>query len=375
MRQLRSHWVGRARSRLYSDGSPPRVVAREHQRRVISPPARSPAPIEAEAPHSDRALGQAQRSDEAAQRFLRALGGLNRRLLSATSEEDAFAALAQIGPQLFPGWAGRIVLLDPAQAATSQRAWWRETGGETGERSRALGATPRHRLVAPVTGTASKSAPRSMELQLERTTPLPAPWLCLASWGAQACAAALDLALAALRQRLALQEQALCDELTGLRNRRFFNDALADEVARSQRDGSTLSLALLDIDHFKAFNDRFGHMAGDAVLRSVGAAVRQAVRRSDVACRIGGEEIALLLPHARNEAVTGHLDSLRRRLERLELSFEGRRLPPVTVSIGLAHAQGPAIDAAALMQEADAALYEAKGQGRNRLVERVPAKR
>ena len=169
--------------------------------------------------------------------------------------------------------------------------------------------------------------------------------------------------------RLSLQEQALRDELTGLHNRRRFNDALAHEVARAQRDGSALALAMIDLDHFKALNDRFGHPAGDAVLRAVGQVVQQAVRRSDIACRIGGEEIALLLPQAGAEgAVAAHLQGLCRRIAEIEVDFAGRRLPPVTVSIGVARSQSECIDAADLIDRADQALYAAKHQGRNCVV-------
>lgn len=330
-------------------------------------PTRRDGAASADTARIERALEQALRSgDHSAQRFLQTLAAMTERLLAAATEEEAFAVVAEAGPKLFPGWAGRLTRPGVASRALAE---WREPASLRPPDAAASLHTLRV-CVPPSAagGAAAAAAARRLDLQLDRSSAVPAHWLGLVSCGAQAFAAALDLALTSLRMRLALQDQAMRDELTGLHNRRFFNDALAHEVARSQRDGSALSLAILDIDHFKAFNDEYGHPAGDAVLRAVGRAVQQAVRRSDIACRIGGEEIALLLPHSPAEGATGHLEALCRRIASLEVCFEGRRLPPVTVSIGIAQARGRQIDATALIQRADDALYAAKHEGRNRVV-------
>jgi len=136
-------------------------------------------------------------------------------------------------------------------------------------------------------------------------------------------------------------------------------------MARAQRNGDNLVLALFDIDHFKAFNDQYGHAAGDAVIKAVAAQVGGAVRASDLACRIGGEELVLLLPGAQLRDTCRRLDRLRQRVAANRLRHAGTPLPPITVSIGVADIElGPA---STLLQRADVALYAAKRSGRNRV--------
>lgn len=301
--------------------------------------------------------GRSANGADALLRPLVRLAQLTERLPQAASQDELLALVAAAGPQLFPGWAGRLTR--PGSPGTTLAGWSAPEPLEPPD-----AATPLSTLRLAVPPSAQDTSARRLDLQLDHAGELPAMLRELAENVAKALAAALDLALA----NLSLHEQATRDELTGLHNRRRFNEALADEVARAQRDGSTLCLAMIDIDHFKAFNDRFGHPAGDAVLRAVGQAVQQAVRRSDIACRFGGEEIALLLPNSSAAGAIGHLEALCRRLAALELHFEGRALPPVTVSIGVARAQGGKIDAEGLLQRADRALYAAKRQGRNGVV-------
>ena len=160
----------------------------------------------------------------------------------------------------------------------------------------------------------------------------------------------------------ALQEQAVTDALTGAFNRRQFDAELARLAAPGPSPAGAALLAI-DVDHFKSVNDRFGHAAGDEVLRRVAAELAARKRRSDLLFRIGGEEFVLLLPGAGRDDALRAAESLRKRIEGAEL-LAGER---VTVSIGLAaRAPGQAVDE--WSRRADAALYEAKRQGRNRVV-------
>ncbi|QQS53481.1 MAG: PAS domain S-box protein [Candidatus Competibacteraceae bacterium] len=179
----------------------------------------------------------------------------------------------------------------------------------------------------------------------------------------------IKLALSNLKLRATLREQAIRDPLTGLFNRRYLDETLPRELSRCQRGGEPLTVAMLDLDHFKHFNDNYGHEAGDVVLRAVGGLLRQSLRGGDIACRYGGEELVLILSGATLADTRARLEKLRRAVMQLHPSFRGSgELPAITVSVGLAVARSDETDAAALLGRADAALYRAKEQGRNRVV-------
>jgi diguanylate cyclase (GGDEF)-like protein len=154
------------------------------------------------------------------------------------------------------------------------------------------------------------------------------------------------------------------DALTGLHNRRYFHETLGREVARAHRYGRRLSLIVLDLDDFKAVNDRIGHLAGDAVLAEASARMRSAVRSSDVACRVGGDEFAVICPES------GLLDAeqLCRRVQHAVSAQPLGEAGTLKVSAGVAELQGDE-DARAFFQRADDALYRAKESGRGHLVE------
>jgi diguanylate cyclase (GGDEF)-like protein len=165
-----------------------------------------------------------------------------------------------------------------------------------------------------------------------------------------------------------LRRQALRDPLTGLFNRRFFDAGLAQEIMRSRRSGNPASLLILDIDHFKNYNDEYGHEAGDAVLRAIGQLLQTHVRGSDVACRFGGEEFVILMPDAALESAKERGKQILEAIRGLEIPHQGHLLPPVTASLGLAEFPSHARDAEGILEAADHALYVAKRAGRDRMV-------
>lgn len=156
------------------------------------------------------------------------------------------------------------------------------------------------------------------------------------------------------------------DGLTELHNKRYFNEAIEREASRSKRYQRTFSLVLFDIDHFKKINDTFGHLAGDSVLRQLGALVRGKVRRDDVPARTGGEEFSVIVPEVPLDGAVILAEKLRIAIEGSTFKFEGTRIP-VTVSIGVAEWSDDIKDPADLVKRADERLYEAKRTGRNRV--------
>jgi diguanylate cyclase (GGDEF)-like protein len=176
----------------------------------------------------------------------------------------------------------------------------------------------------------------------------------------------------ALRAELA--EEAVRDPLTGLHNRRHLDRALASDLAARPRTGP-LSVLLVDVDHFKAVNDRFGHAAGDRVLTAVAGTLAGAVREGDTAARLGGEEFVLVLPGAGREQALERADQVRRAVAAGRLVLDGAHVG-VTVSVGVAVCPADGTTAGALLEAADRALYTAKATGRDRVVaaDRVPSR-
>jgi diguanylate cyclase (GGDEF)-like protein len=175
----------------------------------------------------------------------------------------------------------------------------------------------------------------------------------------------LGLALANLNLHETLRQQAIRDPLTGLYNRRFLEEALEKEVNRSQRHNNELTVMMLDMDHFKRFNDTFGHDAGDYVLKTLGKTLADRVRKEDIACRIGGEEMALILPDTNLEGAKVLADMLCNIIRRMHLTFHGQELGQLSVSIGIAGFPHHGHDGTELLKSADVALYNAKESGRD----------
>ncbi len=162
-------------------------------------------------------------------------------------------------------------------------------------------------------------------------------------------------------------EIAVTDELSGLSARRYFETRLSEEWARHRRYESPVAVALFDLDHFKNINDTLGHAAGDVAIRRFGEILRAAVRSSDLACRYGGEEFAVLFPETTGRSALAVADRVRRNVERETFASEGQTFH-VTVSAGIADTTNLAEDERhQLLFRADQALYTAKDEGRNRV--------
>ena len=177
-----------------------------------------------------------------------------------------------------------------------------------------------------------------------------------------------SLALANLKLREVLRTQSVRDPLTNLYNRRYMEEFLDGQLSRATRKRSSLALMMLDVDHFKQFNDTFGHEAGDMVLRSLGSLLVGYLRKEDVVCRYGGEEFTIILPDASLESARARAEQLRAAVKELTPDFQGRSLGPISISIGLAVFPADGTTRESLLQAADSALYQAKAQGRDCVV-------
>jgi diguanylate cyclase (GGDEF)-like protein/PAS domain S-box-containing protein len=177
----------------------------------------------------------------------------------------------------------------------------------------------------------------------------------------------VGLALANLSLRDALREMALRDGLTGLYNRRYLEDAMTRELHRAERSGKSVSVVMIDIDHFKRFNDKFGHDAGDFVLSSLARIIAKNIRPSDIACRYGGEELVVVLAEADLDCARVRAEQMRLAIRDTSLIHLGQTLPSPTASFGVAVSPTNGTGLADLLKAADRALYRAKEEGRDRV--------
>jgi diguanylate cyclase len=167
----------------------------------------------------------------------------------------------------------------------------------------------------------------------------------------------------------AIRTESLTDPLTGLGNRKYFDRMIEQEVQNALANGEPLTLLMFDIDHFKSFNDSYGHLTGDQVLRLVGMSLKQTIKGQDITARYGGEEFAVVLPNTGLRQALTVADHIRRAVMAKELKKKstGEILGRVTISVGVSMLK-PDDDTDALIERADACLYAAKRNGRNRVI-------
>ncbi len=176
----------------------------------------------------------------------------------------------------------------------------------------------------------------------------------------------LQLSLANLNLRDTLHQQSMRDPLTGLYNRRFLDESLNREVHQAKRSKRVIGVILLDVDHFKSYNDEFGHEAGDLILKSLADTFQSNIRKGDIPCRVGGEEFLLLMPETTEQATIERAETLRQLASETEVMYKGKPLKSITISLGVSFFPRHTSKPEELIQKADAALYKAKRNGRNR---------
>lgn len=306
-------------------------------------------------------------------------------LRACRTPDEAGSVVARVAAQLFPGSAGVVALVAGAGSLVDPTATWGTDAvvepfgaedcwalrrGRPHVFESAQGG-PACRHLAPLAVGATVCVPMMAHGELiglfsvtaPDTSALPDARRRLAMTVAEHTA----LALANLKLTETLRSQSIRDPLTGLFNRRYMEESLEREMRRAVRSRQPVGIIMIDLDHFKAFNDAYGHDAGDAMLRLVGQMLQRGVRAEDIACRYGGEEFTLILPEASLLEAAQRAEYLRQAVKQLPVVHRKQTLTPVTFSAGVAvyPDHGPTADA--VLRAADMALYHAKARGRDRV--------
>jgi len=185
-------------------------------------------------------------------------------------------------------------------------------------------------------------------------------------------ASQIALSLASLQLRETLREQAIRDPLTRLFNRRFLEESLERELQVAGRKKQSIAVLFLDLDHFKRFNDTFGHEAGDMVLQSLADLFRNFFRATDICCRYGGEEFAIILPESSSQDAAIRADALRSEVKSLRLQYKKQTLGQLTLSAGVAAFPEHGSTSLDLLNIADQCLYQSKARGRDVVTVALP---
>jgi diguanylate cyclase (GGDEF)-like protein/PAS domain S-box-containing protein len=307
-------------------------------------------------------------------------------LRACRSLEEAYGVIEPMASQLFPRESGAVSVIAPGAALVETVASW---GLRSSERFFSMDdcwalrrGRPhlvehgRHGLVCKHVGTLADTAcvcvPMLAQGELlgllhmtigEQGRSLEARYRFVTT-----VAEHIALAIANLKLRETLRNQSIRDALTGLFNRRYMEESLEREMRRAARGRHPVGIIMLDLDHFKRFNDTYGHEAGDDLLRRVGSTLQRSIRAEDIACRYGGEEFTLIMPEASLLDASNRAEAIRESIRALNIDHRRHHIGSVTISGGVATFpdHGPTGDA--VLRAADAALYQAKARGRDRII-------
>jgi diguanylate cyclase (GGDEF)-like protein/PAS domain S-box-containing protein len=310
-------------------------------------------------------------------------------LQACLNPEEAYAAITEIVQQLFPNGSGIIGIHNPLRTLVEVKASWGQVGMSSSElvfppdecwalrRGRIHTHDPHSGLachhVHPEMTDGYLCVPmlaqgEALGLLHVRHLPAEHEGLQRVTQLAVTLAEHISLALSNLRLRETLRNQSVRDPLTGLFNRRYMEESFERELARASRSHTSLGVVMLDIDHFKHFNDTFGHAVGDLLLKELGSYAQKSLRSSDIPCRYGGEEFILILPDASLLDTKMRAEQIRTEVSQIHLRNPALSEAAVTISMGIAAYPEHGANSESLIRAADNALYQAKHEGRNRVI-------
>jgi diguanylate cyclase (GGDEF)-like protein/PAS domain S-box-containing protein len=319
------------------------------------------------------------------------LAKLGELLQSCITREEVFAAALGFAPKIFPASRGAIALLNPSRNLADVIGSWTDcrVGALEFEPTACWALRTGHPHRVPADDSTAPCAHAAGVNVSYLCIPILAQGETLGIMHFQAIeegpqlegaelsfkttfAGQVGLSLANIRLREALRIQSVRDVLTGLYNRRYLEETLEREVRRAARAQQSLGILMIDLDHFKTFNDSYGHDAGDAVLRETGMALTKGVRAEDFVCRFGGEEFVVMMPTADLKSSCARAERLRLKMKELTILHQGKAMGMVTISVGVAVFPEHGTSPKELMAAADAALYQAKRAGRDQVTVAAP---
>lgn len=305
-------------------------------------------------------------------------------LQSCGARDDIAEVLEHYLSRLFAGSSGGLYLMRPSRNLLEQAASWGDSGSESASMEpqecwalRMGGVHVRHPGSQALAcrhysedGTVHLCIPLSAQsdiIGVLHLADIPEAALEDTRELAERLAPHLSAAVGGIILREALRQQNVRDPLTGLYNRRYLEETMAREVVRATRSGQPFSFLMIDIDHFKRFNDEHGHQAGDVMLKAFADYLARHVRGDDIVCRYGGEEFLLVLPGANTAQAAQRAEAVRSQLASLHVTHRGESLPRVAASIGVSSFPTHGQDWESALNLADAALYHAKHNGRDQV--------